>query len=283
MDARFVRRDASGHFKERSDVSRVFRERGDGSSSLLSSTGHGARAKRDTPAGRAAPSASGGTSGAKPKRARIEADYLALVRRFPLRPIRGPRDYDAAADMLDRLVTKDENGLTAGERDYLDTLTLLVERYDDEHYQMPLAQKTPAETLKYLMEQSGMGVADLGRVIGSQPAASMVLHGRRELSKSQIRKLADHFKVEPGLLLSRMLRRGATPLVVSRLLSQPSATPNYSGRAGGGCRTLPLYPGLCPCLRRIPAKPTGPAARRRLHAGSGTTAMATPLRLFCRI
>jgi HTH-type transcriptional regulator/antitoxin HigA len=139
--------------------------------------------------------------GPRRKRASIDADYLALVRRFPLRPIRGPRDYDAAADMLDGLVTKDENELTAGERDYLDTLTLLVERYDDEHYQMPLARKTPAETLKYLMEQSGMGVADLGRVIGSQPAASMVLHGRRELSKSQIRKLAGHFKVEPGLLL----------------------------------------------------------------------------------
>ena len=72
---------------------------------------------------------------------------------------------------------------------------------DDEHYQMGLGRKAPAETLKYLMDQSGMGVADVGRMIGSQPAASMVRHGRREPSKSQIRKLADHFKVEPGLFL----------------------------------------------------------------------------------
>ena len=131
----------------------------------------------------------------------LDSDYLALVRRFPLRPIRDAREYDAAAEVLDRLVTKDEHDLTAGERDYLDTLTLLVERYDDEHYGTDAGPRRPAETLKYLMEQCGMGVSDLGRVLGSQPAASMVLHGRRELSKSQIRKLAEHFKVEPGLFL----------------------------------------------------------------------------------
>ena len=44
-----------------------------------------------------------------------------------------------------------------------------------------------------------MTVADLGRVLGNKTAASLVLSGKRQLSKSHIRRLAARFKVEPGL------------------------------------------------------------------------------------
>ena len=60
----------------------------------------------------------------------ITASYLALVRRFPLRPIRNEKDYEAASEVLDRLAVRDEQTLDAGERDYLETLEMLVEAYD---------------------------------------------------------------------------------------------------------------------------------------------------------
>jgi antitoxin component HigA of HigAB toxin-antitoxin module len=41
----------------------------------------------------------------------------------------------------------------------------------------------------------------LGDVIGSRPAASMILKGERELSKSHIRRLAQHFKLDAGYFL----------------------------------------------------------------------------------
>ena len=53
--------------------------------------------------------------------------------------------------------------------------------------------------LKYLMQESGMTQADLGRLLGNRALASLILNGHRQLSKSHIRKLADHFKVSPAL------------------------------------------------------------------------------------
>jgi HTH-type transcriptional regulator / antitoxin HigA len=65
----------------------------------------------------------------------------------------------------------------------------------------PIAQHrhTPLQILRFLMEQHEMNVTALGTVLGNKTAASLVLAGRRELSKSHIRLLADYFRVDPGL------------------------------------------------------------------------------------
>ena len=55
--------------------------------------------------------------------------------------------------------------------------------------------------LEYLMEESGMTQADLGRLLGNRALASLILGRHRELSKTHIRKLADHFKVSAALFL----------------------------------------------------------------------------------
>jgi HTH-type transcriptional regulator/antitoxin HigA len=130
------------------------------------------------------------------------AVYLALIRKFPLRPFRSDDDYDAAVAILDALAVQPEGSLDPGEQDYLDTLTLLVEAYDDEHHQVETQRLDPLAMLRYLMEENGMRPADLGRVLGNRGLASLILHGRRQLSKTHIRKLAEHFKVSPGLFFN---------------------------------------------------------------------------------
>jgi HTH-type transcriptional regulator/antitoxin HigA len=127
--------------------------------------------------------------------------YLALIELFPLRPLRSERDYDAAVTVLDRLAVRPEGTLDPGEQDYLDTLTMLVEAFDREHDEKEKEQDNPLSILKYLMQESGMTQADLGRLLGNRPLASLILNGHRQLSKSHIRKLADHFKVSPALFL----------------------------------------------------------------------------------
>ena len=133
---------------------------------------------------------------------RPPADYLALVREFPLRPIRNQREYNKAVGIADRLAVRDEGTLSRGEQDYLDTLTLLIEAYDDEHFRIETGDLEPLDVLKHLMEQSGMRTADLGRLLGNRGLASLILNGHRALSKTHIRILSDHFKVEPGLFLT---------------------------------------------------------------------------------
>jgi len=127
--------------------------------------------------------------------------YLALIDLFPLRPLHSEREYDAAVTVLDSLAVRPDGSLGSGEQDYLDTLTLLVEAYDREHHNGDMEQGDPLSMLKYLMQESGMIQADLGRFLGNRALASLILNGHRQLSKSHIRKLADHFKVSPGLFL----------------------------------------------------------------------------------
>jgi len=129
------------------------------------------------------------------------ASYLALIHSWPLRPIRTERDYERAIAQLDELAVRPEGSLDAGEQDYLDTLTMLVEAYEQVHVEIQAAQDDPLATLRYLMDESGMSQADLGRLLGNRALASLILRGHRDLSKSHIRKLAAHFKVSPALLL----------------------------------------------------------------------------------
>jgi HTH-type transcriptional regulator / antitoxin HigA len=143
------------------------------------------------------------TTGKSPTKDRDE-DYLALVRRFPLRPIRSEAEYEGAARLLDSLVLR---GLSPGESDYLDVLTLLVQAYDDEQDPAGHAESSPAELLRALVEHRGITTTALGRVIGSKGVASELLNGKREPSKAQIRKLAEFFRVEPGAFFGRSPHR----------------------------------------------------------------------------
>ncbi|MFI5379062.1 MAG: type II toxin-antitoxin system HigA family antitoxin [Tepidisphaerales bacterium] len=128
-------------------------------------------------------------------------DYLELVRRFPLRPVRTEAEYDAAIAVVNTLAIRGEDHLTSGQADYLDVLADLVGKYEEEHYRMPTRTGTPLERLRYIVEQAGMSASDLGRLLGNRGLGATLLAGRRELSKTHIRMLADHFKVEPGYFM----------------------------------------------------------------------------------
>jgi len=134
------------------------------------------------------------------KQRHISDSYMNLIQQFALRPIRNRREYAAAEAMLDRLVLLDDK-LDAGESDYLETLELLIEAYDQQHAQVPPQGQTPLERLRFLIEQNGMNSSALGDLLGSRPLASMILKGQRELSKTHIRKLANRFKVDAGYFL----------------------------------------------------------------------------------
>jgi HTH-type transcriptional regulator/antitoxin HigA len=132
---------------------------------------------------------------------RPAARYLALIQNFPLRPLRSEREYDAALSVLDSLAVRPEGSLEPGEQDYFDTLTMLVEAYDEDDYAAEMKHGDPLAMLKYIMQESGMTQAELGRLLDNRSLASQILNGHRQLSKTHIRKLADHFKVSPALFL----------------------------------------------------------------------------------
>jgi HTH-type transcriptional regulator/antitoxin HigA len=126
-------------------------------------------------------------------------EYSQLVVEFPLRPIHSRGQYKLAAAMLDKLAMRDDAELRPDEADYLETLSLLIEAYDREHYPIAARKFSPLEMLQFLMEQNSMSTTALGELVGSKGLVSEILHGKRELSKTHIRRLSEHFKVSPAL------------------------------------------------------------------------------------
>ena len=131
---------------------------------------------------------------------KLDRRYLSLVRQFPLRPIRSKRELDRAMKIAGHLATYDEGTLSRGEQDYLDALTVFIEDYQRRH-PMDLPEITPLTMLRHLMEQHNMNVTELGRVIGSQSNASLILSGKRAISMRVMRLLSRHFGVPPGVFL----------------------------------------------------------------------------------
>jgi HTH-type transcriptional regulator / antitoxin HigA len=136
---------------------------------------------------------------------KTKESYLDLVRTFPLRAIHTENQAVAANRVLLKLVASHPK-MTAGQRQYVEALTALIRQYESNRPNSELVQSSPLEILKYLMGEANMTVGDLGRVIGHQPTASQILQGDRNLSKAQIQKLADHFKVSTDLFMNRQAK-----------------------------------------------------------------------------
>jgi HTH-type transcriptional regulator/antitoxin HigA len=129
--------------------------------------------------------------------AEIPSDYAALVAMFPPRPIHDSVDY---ANTLEIVMAMAGHKLTGDQEDYLTILSEMILHYDRQHDQ-PRKRGTPHERLRYLVMEAGMSASDLGRLLGNRGMGSVFLTGKRGLSKANIRKLADYFKVRADYLL----------------------------------------------------------------------------------
>jgi HTH-type transcriptional regulator/antitoxin HigA len=127
----------------------------------------------------------------------IDSQYLALLRRFPLRPIRNDEQLDAAVEMLNMLLDKRE--LTEWEQDYLTVLGTLIKKYEDAHYPMPSV--SGRDVLEFLMDQYDLRQVDLVPIFGSKSIVSEVLSGKRQLTVKHIRELSKLFHVSADVFI----------------------------------------------------------------------------------
>ncbi len=125
--------------------------------------------------------------------------YMGLIRRFPLKAIKDDATHERAVEVVGELMCRK---LDSGASEYLDTLILLVNKYEDEqHTPMGMDFKTPQQALRAIMGANGMTQAEIGRIIGSESAVSMFLNGERGLSKAQIKALVERFRIDASLFL----------------------------------------------------------------------------------
>jgi HTH-type transcriptional regulator/antitoxin HigA len=124
----------------------------------------------------------------------------------PFLAIRTEREYDAAVARLNALVDEVGDNIKDARYRLVETLSVLIEAYDQEHHSLPDA--SGIEVLRFLMQEHGLTQKDLPE-IGSQGVVSEVLAGRRRLNVRQIQALAARFGVDAGLFIdsSRNTRR----------------------------------------------------------------------------
>jgi HTH-type transcriptional regulator / antitoxin HigA len=133
----------------------------------------------------------------KTRDARLPSSYYRLVKEFPLTHIRDRREMEKAQSVIDRLLEKD---LDAGEQEYLDALTDLVEAYEDDHEPIPDASE--ADVLRALLDASRLSQQKLAEAAGvSQSTISAVLNGNRSLTKQQLIAFSKFFQVSPAAFL----------------------------------------------------------------------------------
>jgi HTH-type transcriptional regulator/antitoxin HigA len=100
--------------------------------------------------------------------------------------------------IVEKLMKKGED-LSVEEEKLLKLLARLIEDFEQRFYQPPEAE--PLDVLHHLMEARGIKQSQLWDVFGSKGIASEVLNGKRGISKTQARALANYFHVPADLFV----------------------------------------------------------------------------------
>jgi len=123
--------------------------------------------------------------------------YGKLLAKSLPRPIRTQAEHERLTGMLLELDERDR--ISPEEEALAEVLTLLIEHYEEKYH--PLPRVSPNESLRALMEDRGLKHKDIWPVLGNKGAATEVLSGRRSISKSQAKRLAEFFRVPVELFI----------------------------------------------------------------------------------
>jgi HTH-type transcriptional regulator/antitoxin HigA len=103
-----------------------------------------------------------------------------LLEAAPPRVIPSDEQNEAYIDALHQLERRQPKW-TSEEAELADLLPLLIEDFEDKHYQLP--KSSPLEVLEFLMHLHSLRQKDLTDIFGTPSIISEVIHGRRELNK----------------------------------------------------------------------------------------------------
>ena len=115
------------------------------------------------------------------------------------RVIHNDEELEAYTEALFKLTALENPA--SDEEEAIELLTLLVERYEDEHWPMPKA--SPVSVVRHLIEHGNLTQRSLIPEFGSESAVSMFLSGQRDLTVEQIRKLCARFKLSADVFIPR--------------------------------------------------------------------------------
>jgi HTH-type transcriptional regulator / antitoxin HigA len=123
--------------------------------------------------------------------------YGQLVAEVKPKVIETEDEYEQFLAVAERL-TFNQNQ-TPEESALYDLVTMLVEAYEIEHYDID--RVSPSEVLQHIIESSGIDVTDLVEIFGSSESVEQVLAGTKSIDPAQAQALANRFKLSPTIFL----------------------------------------------------------------------------------
>jgi HTH-type transcriptional regulator/antitoxin HigA len=128
------------------------------------------------------------------------ANPAEMIAQGAPRVIHNDAELEAYTNALFRLTALESP--SSSEVEAIELLTLLVERYEQEHYSIPAAD--PAAIVRFLIDQQDLTQRDLIPQFGSESAVSMFLAGKRNLTIEQVRKLSTRFKLPADVFIPKL-------------------------------------------------------------------------------
>ena len=125
---------------------------------------------------------------------------IAIHEKYALRvssptPITSERQHEEYLSILDKLAS--QVNPTSEEEKYAEVLMTLIEAYEEDHHS--IADASPVEVLRALMDANDLRQKDLVPIFGTESIVSEVLHRKRYLNKTHIEKLSKRFRVSPAV------------------------------------------------------------------------------------
>jgi HTH-type transcriptional regulator/antitoxin HigA len=107
-----------------------------------------------------------------------------------IKAIKTEDDYNQALRRLENIF---HAPVESNEGDEAEILSILIEKYEDEHY--PIDAPDPIEAIKFRMEQMGMNNKQLADIIGYKSRVSEIFSGKRKLTLKMIRNLHEKLNI----------------------------------------------------------------------------------------
>ncbi len=100
--------------------------------------------------------------------------------------LKSEQEYNKACERIYSLINNSEKAVEpdSPEGEEIELLSLLVEKYEQEHHQMEAPD--PIEAIKFRMEQMNLKQADIAPLFGGKTRVSEVLNGKRTLTLKMI-------------------------------------------------------------------------------------------------
>lgn len=115
--------------------------------------------------------------------------------------IRTEGEYQRLLNAAAALMERPDHAISEEEGRLLELLSILIDEYETRAHPLPKAE--PHQMLAYLLEEKNLRPSDLSSIL-PKSRVSEILSGKRSISKTQAKQVAELFRVPVDLFLYRI-------------------------------------------------------------------------------